>query len=202
MTSPAGFLDFFVLEAGEYVEQLDELVLRAPDRAPDGEAMQRTARALRGAATMAKLPAFAELAAAVEGIGRATRDGVIDWTPALRAAMISTIDDFKILVRGARGWGDPEIQRATARTRELAGFAPALRRSSAVSAVPAPPAYLVGESNNIAAGLELLVTRPDNRASAAVVLASPNAASSLAPCTTVASKAFNTFSVMKRLRPP
>lgn len=170
MTSPAGFIDFFVLEAAEYVEQLDGLLQQAPVGAPDGEAMQRTGRALRGAATMAKLPPFAELAAALEGIGRATRDGVIEWTPALRAAVISAIDDLKILVRGARSWGAGETQRAGDRTRELVGFAPAPRRSTATAAVAAPPAYLVGEANNIAAGLELLATRPDNRSGAAAVL--------------------------------
>ena len=85
MTSPAGFIDFFVLEAGEYIEQLDGLMQRAGGGAPDGVEMQRTARALRGAATMAKLPPFAELAGAIEGIGRATRDEVIEWSPALRA---------------------------------------------------------------------------------------------------------------------
>jgi chemotaxis protein histidine kinase CheA len=170
MTSGGGFIDFFVLEANEYIEQLDGLMLQARDGAPDGDAVQRTGRALRGAATMAKLPAFAELAAAVEGIGRASRDGVIEWNAALRAAMISAVDDFKILVRGARNWGEAEVQRAEARKRELASFAPAPRRSSAVAAQPAPPGYLVGEANNIAAGLELLVTRPDHQAGAGAVL--------------------------------
>ncbi|MDE3054134.1 MAG: Hpt domain-containing protein, partial [Gemmatimonadota bacterium] len=170
MTSPAGFIDFFVLEAGEYIEQLDALMLRAGGGAPDGAEMQRTARALRGAATMAKLPPFAELAGAVEGIGRATRDDVIEWTPALRAAMTSAIDDLKLLVRAARSWSGADAERAQGRTRELAGFAPVPRRSTAVPAQAAPPSYLVGEANNIAAGLELLATRPDNRASAGVVL--------------------------------
>ncbi|HEX8724050.1 MAG TPA: hypothetical protein VF737_01520 [Gemmatimonadaceae bacterium] len=170
MTAAGGFIDFFVLEAGEYIEQLDGLVLQASQGAPDGEAMQRTARALRGAATMAKLPAFADLASAIEGIGRATRDGVLDWTPALRAAMVSAIDDCKILVRSARSWGAPESQRAESRKRELSTFAPAPRRSGAVAAIPAPPAYLVGECSNIAAGLDLLAARPDNRPGVGVVL--------------------------------
>jgi chemotaxis protein histidine kinase CheA len=170
MTSPAGFIDFFVLEAGEYIEQLDGLLLRAGGGAPGGEEVQRTARALRGAAMMAKLPAFAELAAAVEGVGRAMRDGVIEWTPALRAAMVAAVDDLRILVRAARGWGDADARRAIGRAHELAAFAPAARPSAPAPAQSAPPAYLVGEANNIAAGLELLATRPDNRASAGVVL--------------------------------
>lgn len=170
MTSGGGFIDFFVLEANEYIEQLDGLMLRARGSAPDGETLQRTGRALRGAATMAKLTAFADLAGAMEGIGRASRDGVIEWTAALRAAMISAVDDCKILVRGARNWGEAEVRRAEARTRELASFAPAPHRSTAVAAAVVSPTYLVGEANNIAAGLELLVTRPDNQAGAGPVL--------------------------------
>ncbi len=171
MTAAGGFIDFFVLEASEYIEKLDGLILQASqDSPPDGESMQRTARALRGAATMAKLPAFAGLAAAIEGIGRATRDGVLDWNAALRAAMVSAIDDCKILVRAARTWGAAESQRAESRKRELATFAPPPRRSGAVAAIPTPPAYLVGECNNIAAGLDLLAARPDNRPGVGVVL--------------------------------
>ncbi|MGH7690582.1 MAG: Hpt domain-containing protein, partial [Gemmatimonadaceae bacterium] len=170
MTAAGGFIDFFVLEASEYIEQLDGLILQASQGAPDGEAMQRTARALRGAATMAKLPAFAELAAAIEGIGRATRDGVLDWNAALRGAMVAGIDDCKILVRAARTWGAAESERAESRKRELTTFAPPPRRSGAVAAIPAPPAYLVGECTNIAAGLDLLAARPDNRPGVGVVL--------------------------------
>ena len=69
MTAPAGFLDFFVLEAGEYIEQLDGLLLAAGTTGPDAEALQRVARALRGSATMAKLTAFAEMAAGIEWHG-------------------------------------------------------------------------------------------------------------------------------------
>ena len=61
--SPVGFLDFFVLEASDYIDQLDAQ-LKAGGGGLDADALQRAARALRGSATMAKLPAFAEMAAA------------------------------------------------------------------------------------------------------------------------------------------
>jgi chemotaxis protein histidine kinase CheA len=170
MTAPVGFTDFFVLEASEYVEQLDTLVLRAGSTGPDGDAMQRTARALRGAATMAKLPAFAELAAAMEGIGRAMRDGVVAWDAAIRGAVIAAIDDLKILIRAVRTWSDADSLRASGRARELAAYAPSAR-SPATGPRQDAHAFLVGESNNIAAGLELLATRPDDRAAATIVLA-------------------------------
>ena len=68
MTGPTavGFLDFFILEAGDYVEQLDAQLLSGGAAGPDADTLQRVARALRGSATMAKLPAFAEMAAGIE----------------------------------------------------------------------------------------------------------------------------------------
>ena len=75
MSAAAGFLEFFILEASDYVEQLDGLLLGGGSVGPDGEAMQRVARALRGTATMAKLPASPELAASVERVGRAMQEG-------------------------------------------------------------------------------------------------------------------------------
>ena len=62
MTAPSGILDFLVLEASEYIEQLDGLVLAGGTGGPNAESFQRAARALRGSATMARLNAFAGLA--------------------------------------------------------------------------------------------------------------------------------------------
>src|SRR5947199_4383185 len=117
-----GFLEFFILEAGDYVEQLDGILLggsRSP-RGPDSEALQRLARALRGTATMAKIPSFADVAGGVERVGRALQEGALQWDPAISGALTSAIDDLKILLRGARSWSPSEDQRAAARTAELA----------------------------------------------------------------------------------
>src|SRR5262245_63460392 len=84
MTEGGGFLEFFILEASEYVEQLDGLLLAGGSGGPDPNAVQRVARALRGTATMAKLPAFADLAAAVERVGRAMHERPLTWDPCLR----------------------------------------------------------------------------------------------------------------------
>src|SRR5262245_12585549 len=94
----SGFLEFFILEAGDYVEQLDGLLLAAGTGGPDADAMQRVARALRGTATMAKIPAFADLAAGVERVGRAMREGVLRWEPSLGGALVSAIDELKALL--------------------------------------------------------------------------------------------------------
>jgi chemotaxis protein histidine kinase CheA len=172
MSTPgASFLDFFVLEAGEYVERLDALLLRATEAGPDSDALQRAARALRGSATMAKLPTFAELASSVEAVGRALRQGSIGWEPGIKGALTAAIDDLKILVRAARAWSPAEDQWARQRVAELGQFVQAF--------LPVPPPqtaragnqiYFANESNSIASGLDLLANRPDDRAEALNVL--------------------------------
>src|SRR5215467_3372990 len=170
MTAPAGFLEFFILEASEYVEQLDGLLLGAGASGPDSAAFQRTARALRGTATMAKLGPFAEVAAALERVGRVLQDGALRWDPTLRGALVAAVDDLKVLLHAVRSWSPAEDSRA--RASELAKYLPGASNApaaqSAGTATAAP--FLAGEAANIAAGLELLTTRPGDIATAANVL--------------------------------
>ena len=155
MTSPAGasFLDFFILEAGEYVEQIDALLLRATPAGPDAESLQRASRALRGSATMAKLQAFAELASAVESVGRALRAGSLGWDQALKGALTAAVDDLKLLVRAARSWSATEDQWAAKRIAELSRYAqPAAPATAPASG--ASGAYFASEAATIAAALD------------------------------------------------
>lgn len=173
MSSPpppvASFLDFFVLEASEYVEQIDGLLLRATEDGPDGEALQRIARALRGSATMAKLQSFAELASAMESVGRSLRQRAVPWDTRLKSALVAAIDDLKLLVRAARTWSPAQDQTAMQRVTELAAFAVSgLTRASSGNVTGS--AFFATETNNIAAGLELLATRPDDQGGAVNVL--------------------------------
>lgn len=175
MTAPGAgsYLDFFVLEAGEYVEQIDGLLLRAAASGPDADQLQKISRALRGSATMARLPMFAELSSAVEAIGRALRQGGIAWNEGLRSALTAAVDDLKILVRAARSWSAAEDEWALKRLNDLSQFVQ-IPLTVAVPSSPSPPAntqYFTTETTNIAAGLELLATRPDDRANALNVLA-------------------------------
>jgi chemotaxis protein histidine kinase CheA len=171
MTAPSGILDFFVLEASEYIEQLDGLVLAGAGGGPNAESFQRAARALRGSATMARLSAFADLAAALERAARALREGSLRWSPALSGAIVGAVDDLKILVRAARSWSDAESRRASARAAEISGFLPAERTTA-----PSPgmgqtgPSFLAAETANIAAGLELLLAGPPDPSAPANVL--------------------------------
>src|ERR1700679_1276963 len=120
-----GLLDFFVLEGSECVEQLDGLLARAASGVPDFDAFARNARALRGSATMAKVKGITEVANALERIVKGLRDGSIAWPPHVRGAIIATVDDLKILIRGVRAWGPAEDARAAARSKELNELAPA-----------------------------------------------------------------------------
>ena len=175
MSGPAGFLEFFILEAADYVEQLDGVLLRGGAGGPDGDALQRAARALRGTATMAKLPSFAEVASSIEHVGRAMQDGALRWDPALGGALVAAVDDLKILLRNARSWSPSEDERAAARAAELARYAPS-RAAAQRTAPGAPPGlaganvYFATEASNIAAGLELLTTRAGDPDTAANVL--------------------------------
>ena len=170
MTAPAGFLDFFVLEAGEYVEQLDALMLTAGTSGPDLDALQRAARALRGSATMAKLPAFAEMAAGIERVGHGLRSGATRWEPALAGALVATVDDCKLLLRNVRAWGPADDARSRARIEELARYAPARTTPGTGQQAASDGGFLATEVSNLGAGAELLATRPSDRDAAANVL--------------------------------
>jgi HPt (histidine-containing phosphotransfer) domain-containing protein len=169
--TPVGFLDFFILEASDYIEQLDAQLLAGGAGEPDAETLQRAARALRGSATMARLPAFAEMAAGIERVGRALRDRALPWDAALRGALVATVDDCKLLLRNVRAWGPADDARSRARVTELARFAPTRAPTPAASpATAGHDSYLATESANIGAGLELLATRPTDRDAAGNVL--------------------------------
>lgn len=180
MTAPGGaggFLEFFILEAGDYVEQLDGVLLGGgrAEGGPDSDALQRIARALRGTATMAKIPSFAELAGGVERVGRALQEGAVQWSPAIGGALTAAVDDLKILLHATRTWSEDDANRARTRAAELSRLAP--RRTAATAsgaATPAvsgtPTAFLGTEASNIAAGLELLTTRAGDADTATNVL--------------------------------
>jgi len=154
----SGLLDFFTLEASEYVEHLDGIVARSRGGIPDLEACARNARSLRGSATMARVGGIADVAGALERIVHALQAGTLQWNDALRAASVAAIDDLKILIRGVRTWGDAEKQRAAARTQELAGFAPAVSAGSAASS--SPSSFLAKETGWLGDALAAFAENP------------------------------------------
>ncbi|MBX3133392.1 MAG: Hpt domain-containing protein [Gemmatimonadaceae bacterium] len=145
-----GLLDFFTLEASEYVEQLDGLVSRATAAPPDGESFVRAVRALRGSATMAKVTGIANLAQALERLARQVGAGQLAWDAASRGVAISAIDDTKILIRGVRNWSAAEDARVAQRVAELDQIAPP---TAAAAPAAVAPDFLAGATADAAAAL-------------------------------------------------
>ena len=123
-----------------------------------------------------RCPAFAELAAGVERVGRAMQEGVLRWDPALGGAMVAAdrrsenaaprganVVGRRGSARDARG---PRSWRASLRRSRVTPTREPRRARGAV----AGSAFLATEAANIAAGLELLTTRAGDADTAANVL--------------------------------
>ena len=171
MSSSVGLLDFFVLEASDYVERLDGLLASSSPTGPDPEALVRHSRTLRGSAMMARLGALAELAGGVERVGRALREGTLRWDPALRGVIVAAVDDLKILLRSVRTWGTAEEKRARVRIDELGAIAPVDRTGALTPVGTGGAAFFIAQTVEIAAALEAYAAAPADRAAMASALA-------------------------------
>jgi len=165
MSVTVGLLDFYILEAGEYVDQLDALVGAAVQAPPESTPFITAARALRGSSTMAKLIRMAELAGSVERVGRGLRDGSVHWSPEVRSALVAAIDDVRILLRTVRSWSAAEEQRAAARVAELRSLVPEGEPATANTPISAAvsPAFFASEVEGVAAALDAYVGAPTDR---------------------------------------
>ncbi len=137
MTNPLAAADFFALEAGECLDRLESLMGR-PD-GPPGDEFLRAARVLRGAALMAGQQAIARAAAGFEGLARAYRDGRRSWDPATREQASQAVEEFRLLVRRVRDWGDAETARTVRlglSLESLAGRAPGTVAARGEAATP------------------------------------------------------------------
>src|SRR6059036_866887 len=117
--APLGMSDFFVLEAGEYLERLDALLQAPEGTAPAPDEFVRLARALRGSALMASQAAIARAASGVEALARAVREARRPWDAATRQIAIRAVDDLKIFVRRATSWTEADTAKAEALGSEL-----------------------------------------------------------------------------------
>src|SRR5689334_1640669 len=165
MSVTVGLLDFYILEASEYVDQLDTLVGAATNAPPESTPFITAARALRGSSTMAKLLRMAELAGSVERVGRGLRDGSVRWTTEVRGAVVAAIDDLRILLRTVRAWGSAEESRAATRIAELRSFVPdgAVAPPTPISGAVSPT-FFASEVEGVASALDTFVATPANRA--------------------------------------
>jgi chemotaxis protein histidine kinase CheA len=127
MTTPGRLLDFFTLEAGEYLTRLETLVTRQSMERADASQFAAAARGLRGSATMAKAGGggLARLATSVERIASGVVQGAISWEPELQRSLLGSIEDLKLLVRSVRQWGAEQDARVEESLGRLARYAPA-----------------------------------------------------------------------------
>jgi hypothetical protein len=153
MTNPLAAADFFALEAGECLDRLETLVGR-PD-GPPAEEFLRTARVLRGSALMASQQPIARAAAGLEGLARAYRDGRRPWDPATREQAAQAIEEFRLLVRRVREWGEPE----TARSVRLGLTLESLAGRAAGAAPSGEPATRRDERGELNTGVRAFVAR-------------------------------------------
>ncbi len=125
MTSPGRLLDFFTLEASEYLTRLESLVTQQAMPASDANQLAAAARGLRGSATMAKANELARLATSVERIAGGVVQGATKWEPEVQRSMVGAIEDLKLLVRSVRTWGADQDSRVEESLSRLARYGPA-----------------------------------------------------------------------------
>jgi len=114
-----GLLDFFVLEASDYVDRLQRLVATDEAQGPDSATLLKLSRELRGSAAMARLGSFAEAAAGVERAARLLNEGRIAWTPLLATTAAKAIAELRALIPMARLWGESQDERARSTGTQL-----------------------------------------------------------------------------------
>jgi chemotaxis protein histidine kinase CheA len=124
MTTPGRLLDFFTLEASEYLTRLETLVAQHGLQPSDAAQLAAAARGLRGSATMAKATGISTLANTVERIAGRVVQGAMEWEPELQRSMVSAIEDLKLVIRSVRSWGADQDARVEESLRRLARYAP------------------------------------------------------------------------------
>ncbi|MCU0624538.1 MAG: Hpt domain-containing protein, partial [Gemmatimonadaceae bacterium] len=163
MTAPGGLLDFFTLEAAEHLDRLDALASERGE--PDADGLHRHARALRGAAMMAKVPLVADLAGSLERFSRAVRDGGSPWGAGQRSAIVSAVDELRKLVRTLKTLTPADEARARALAAELDAFGPAQRPATTPAASAAASANFVAtEAKALEVAIAMVRTRPEDPA--------------------------------------
>jgi chemotaxis protein histidine kinase CheA len=124
MTTPGRLLDFFTLEASEYLTRLESLVTQQAMPPSDANQLAAAARGLRGSATMARANELARLATSVERIAGGVVQGATKWEPDVQRLMVGAIEDLKLLVRSVRTWGADQDARVEESIRRLARYGP------------------------------------------------------------------------------
>ena len=145
-----GLLDFFVLEASDYIDRLQRLVATDDPQGPDSATLLKLARGLRGSAVMARLGTFADAASGLERGARLLHEGRIAWTHGLAAAFSESIVELRALVPMARLWGDAHDQRARSAGGKLSSVLDEVERHGELmqsGSTPKPEPVVAAEPN-------------------------------------------------------
>ncbi|HEX9565385.1 MAG TPA: Hpt domain-containing protein [Gemmatimonadaceae bacterium] len=162
MTSPE-LLRFFHAEAREYLDAI-EILVAAGDRF-DAGAFVAASRALRGSATMARVPRIAEIALAMERVANGVRDEEIRWIPELREELVSSVSDLRAFVSASSRWTGEDDRRATRRLALIKGYLPvgAATPPAAPASAGSTPIFIALQASAIATDLEAFLNDPTQR---------------------------------------
>jgi len=157
MGQSMGMLDFFVLEAGEYLERLDALAQTPAGAFPNAEEFVRVARAWRGGALMASQQPMARAAQGLEAAGRALKDARLAWDERVRGEVIRAVDDCKTYLHRIRTPAPEDAARAEemgAALERLAGRTSGSTRASGIGLDAGARAFVAREAAAIASALD------------------------------------------------
>jgi len=158
MGNTMGTLDFFLLEAGEYLERLDALAQSHAGAFSAGDDFVRLTRAFRGSAIMANQHGMARAAQGLESVARAVREGRLPWSEAVRGEVVRAVDDCKVVMRRLRTPEQGDTERAEAigiRLDRLSGRASGAGRVAAGPGLDAGArAFVAREAASIASVLQ------------------------------------------------
>lgn len=152
MTSPE-LLRFFYSEAREYLDAVEELA--SGESSFEAGAFVGASRALRGSATMARVPRVAEIALSMERIANGVRDGEIDWTATLRRDLLDTIVDLRRFVARSGNWSTEDDREALDRQAALRALLPPGKTTpSTPPTAGTTPIFIALQASAIASDLE------------------------------------------------
>jgi|GEM_PF-5859938 len=102
--------DYFVREAGEYLEQMTRLLSSTAQR-PDSEQLVRLTRGIRGSAQMAGAGGLAPLSERLEIAARAYHGQSVQWSDRLRQLFMDSANELRVMLGSVSDWSDEERAR-------------------------------------------------------------------------------------------
>ena len=157
MGQSMGMLDFFVLEASEYLERLDALAQTPAGPFPNADEFVRIVRAWRGGALMAAQQPMARAAQGLEAAGRALKDARVVWDERVRGEIIRAVDDCRKYLHRIRTPEPEDAARAEqigAALERLAGRTSAGARQASGGLDAGGRAFVAREAAAIASALD------------------------------------------------